>query len=342
MTFTVTLKQSGHQFQVEPDESILDAALRQNIALPYGCRTGACGACKGVITRGAAHQQAHAASALSNDEKARSMALLCCTQAASDLEIDIREVSASAPAARKFPCRVSAIERKGDDVIILQLQLPANEKPAYRAGQYLEFLLPDGARRCYSMASAPRDDGTLELHIRHMPGGLFTSQVFSTLKERDILRCEMPLGSFFLREDSSKPIVLLASGTGFAPIKAMVEQIAQQKITRPVSFYWGARQRSDLYLLELAQQWENTLPDFRFVPVLSEPAASDHWTGRTGLVHHAVIEDIPDLSGHQVYACGAPVMVEAAQRDFTQHHGLPEAEFYADAFTSAANLAHPV
>lgn len=345
MTFTVTLRQSGRQFQVEPDEPILAAALRQNVELPYGCKSGACGVCKSAITRGKIEQHEHAAFALPDDESARGLALLCCASAKSDIEIDVPEVNAVNAASDtqpcKLPCRISTIERKSADVIILKLQLPAGEKVPYRAGQYLQFILPDDMRRCYSMATPPRDDGTIELHIRHLPGGRFTDQVFGSLKERDILRCEIPFGTFFLREDSQKPIVLLASGTGFAPIKAIVEHIVQRKITRPIAFYWGGRRRSDLYLFDLAVQWAKEIPDFRFVPVLSEPDASDDWTGRTGFVHRAVIEDLRDLSGYQVYACGVPVMVESARRDFTQQHGLPENEFYADAFMSKADLARP-
>jgi CDP-4-dehydro-6-deoxyglucose reductase len=237
---------------------------------------------------------------------------------------------------------VNAIERKADDVVVLKLQLPANERLQYMAGQYLEFILKDGKRRSYSMASAPHADGPVELHIRHMPGGAFTDHVFNTMKERDILRFEAPLGTFFLREESDKPIVLLASGTGFAPLKAIVEHAVFKNITRPMTLYWGARRKKDLYMMELADQWAREIPNFKFVPVLSEPDADDAWTGRIGFVHRAVIEDLPDLSAYQVYACGAPVMVESAQRDFTQHHRLPEDEFYADSFTSAADLANPV
>jgi CDP-4-dehydro-6-deoxyglucose reductase len=343
MAFNVTLRQSGRQFQVEPDEPVLTAALRQGIGLPYGCKNGACGSCKGAVVGGEVEQRAHSSSALSNDEKTRGLALLCCATACTDLEIDIREVTGIGDVQiKKLPCRVNAIERKADDVVVLKLQLPANERLQYLAGQYLEFILKDGKRRSYSMASAPHADVPVELHIRHMPGGAFTDHVFNTMKERDILRFEAPLGTFFLREESDKPIVLLASGTGLAPLKAIVEHAVFKNITRPMTLYWGARRKKDLYMMELAEQWAREIPNFKFVPVLSEPDADDAWTGRTGFVHRAVIEDLPDLSAYQVYACGAPVMVESAQRDFTQHHRLPEDEFYADSFTSAADLANPV
>lgn len=343
MAFNVTLKQSGRQFQVEADETVLAAALRQNVHLPYGCKNGACGSCKGAIVQGQFEQGPHSASALSNDERTRGLALLCCSKPQSDLEVDVREIAGvDGVQVKKLPCRVAALERRADDVIVLKLQLPANERLQYLAGQYIEFILKDGARRSYSMATAPHKEGPIELHIRHMPGGKFTDHVFGPMKERDILRFEGPLGTFFLREDSDKPIVLLASGTGFAPIKAIIEHAHHVKLERPMTLYWGARRKKDLYLLDAAEQWAKEIPNFKFVPVLSEPDASDAWTGRTGFVHRAVIEDLPDLSSHQVYACGAPVMVESAQRDFTQHHRLPADEFYADSFTSAADLAHTV
>lgn len=343
MVFNVTLQQSGKQFEVEPDEPVLTAALRQGIGLPYGCKNGACGSCKGMVTEGRVAQGMHAASALSNDEKARGMALLCCAVPQSDLRIDIREVSGAGDVpVRKLPCRVNSLTRAADDVMIMRLQLPATEKLQYLAGQYLDFLLKDGRRRSYSIATAPQHDGLLELHIRHLPGGVFTDHVFGTMKEREILRFEGPLGTFFLREDSDKPIVLLASGTGFAPIQAIVEQAFAKGIERPMTVYWGGRRAQDLYRIDVAQAWTETRPGLRFIPVLSEPDASDAWTGRTGFVHRAVVEDLPDLSAYQVYACGAPVMVEAAHRDFTQHHGLPPDEFFADAFTSAADLANAI
>jgi CDP-4-dehydro-6-deoxyglucose reductase len=343
MAYNITLRQSGRQFQVEADESILAAALRQGIGLPYGCKNGACGSCKAMIVSGEVEQRVHSSSALSNDEKTRGMALLCCASANCDLEIDVREITGTADVpVKKLPCRVNALERAASDVMLVKLQLPANERLQYLAGQYVEFILKDGKRRSYSIASAPHQEGPIELHIRHMAGGVFTDHVFNTMKARDILRFEGPLGTFFLREDSDKPIILLASGTGFAPIKSIVEHALHKNLARPMTLYWGARHKADLYLFDLASQWASEYPHIQFVPVLSEPDDNDNWTGRTGFVHRAVIEDLPDLSSYQVYACGAPVMVESAHRDFTQHHSLPEEEFFADSFTSEADLANAV
>jgi CDP-4-dehydro-6-deoxyglucose reductase len=225
---------------------------------------------------------------------------------------------------------------------VISLQLPANEALAYRAGQYIEFMLKDGKRRSYSMANAPSSlDSPLTLHIRYMAGGLFTEHVFNAMKERDILRFEGPLGTFFLREESDKPIVLLASGTGFAPVKALVEHMIHLQSTRPVSLYWGGRRPHDLYMDALCREWAATLPNFRYVPVISDALPEDDWQGRGGFVHAAVMQDLPDLSGYQVYACGAPVMVDAARRDYVEQAGLPADEFFADAFTTEADLANP-
>jgi len=283
---------------------------------------------------------AHQQKALSLAEEESGLILTCCATPQTDCVVEARSVPGLGELPiLKMPTRVLAIDRPAPDVAVLKMQLPANQNFQYRAGQYIEFILRDGARRSYSMANAPGavgDPPAIELHIRHMPGGLFTDQVFSTLKLRDILRMEGPFGSFFLRE-GPQPIVLLASGTGFAPIKALIQQLQAQGNTRPAVLYWGCRRRADLYQHDWAEQAAAETPWLTYVPVLSEPAAEDGWTGRTGFVHQAVMADWPDLSGHQVYACGAPVMVDAAQRDFTARCGLPAEAFFADAFTSEAD-----
>jgi CDP-4-dehydro-6-deoxyglucose reductase len=342
MTFQITVQPSGHRFECEADETILSAAIHAGIGLPYGCKNGACGSCKGRILEGSVEHKPHQQRALSDMEKAQGYSLFCCALAHGDLVIEAREVGGSSDyPVRKMPTRIASIRRAAPDVAVITLQLPANEALAYRAGQYVEFMLRDGKRRAYSIACAPSLDQPLELHIRHLPGGHFTDQVFSTMKERDILRFEGPLGTFFLREESDKPIVLLASGTGFAPVKALVEHLQHLKSTRPVSLYWGGRRPQDLYMHELCEQWAATLPNFRYVPVVSDALPEDGWQGRSGYVHAAVMQDIADLSGYQVYACGAPVMVDAARRDYVAQCRLPDEEFFADAFTTEADLARP-
>jgi len=341
MPFTVTVQPSGRSFSVERDEPILHAAIQAGIGLPYGCKDGACGSCKCRLLEGRVIHGAHQTKALSAEEEAAGFVLTCCAAPQTDVVIEARTVPGAGEfPVRKMPARLMAIAKPAPDVAVLTLQLPANEVLRYHAGQYVEFILRDGARRSYSMASAPHtqtDKPAIELHIRHMPGGKFTDHVFGAMKEKEILRLEGPFGSFFLREDSDKPIVLLASGTGFAPIKAIVEHMEFKGIQRPTLLYWGCRSKADLYLHDWAQAAAARLPNLRYVPVLSEPKPEDGWSGRTGFVHQAVMTDLPDLSGHQVYACGAPIMVESAQKDFIARCGLPADEFYADSFTSEAD-----
>ena len=344
MPYQVTLKTSGKQFTVNQDETVLEAALSQNINLPYGCKNGACGSCKGKILEGQVTHGQHSESAMSRADETAGATLFCCAHPQSDLLIEAREVQGAGDIAiRKVPCRVNEISRHGSDVAILKLQLPASERFQFLAGQYLEFLLKDGQRRAYSIANAPEQEGPLELHIRHLPGGLFTDFVFAAkdpaLKEKDILRFEGPLGSFFLREDSKKPIIFVAAGTGFAPIKSIIEQMQAKKIQRPISLDWGGRRPSDLYMNSLCETWAQDLPDFKYIPVISDALPEDTWDGRSGFVHEAVMTDHPNLKDFQVYACGAPVMVNAARQDFSSQCHLPEEEFFADSFTSAADLA---
>jgi len=341
MSFQVTVQPSGHQFTCEEGETVLAAAIRANIGLPYGCKNGACGSCKGKILSGSVTHGVHQEKALSAADEERGGSLFCCAKPSTDLVIEAREVAGVGDfPIKKLPTRVAAVEKVTDDVAIVSLQLPANERLQYRAGQYIEFLLKDNKRRSYSMANAPHLDERITLHIRHMPGGLFTDFVFNTMKERDILRFEGPLGTFFLREDSDKPMILLASGTGFAPIKAIIEQAIHNGAKRPMTLYWGGRRPKDLYMQQLCEEWARSYPNFTYVPVVSDALPEDNWSGRTGFVHKAVMEDFPDLSGHQVYACGAPIVVESAKKEYVAQCRLPEEEFYADAFTSEADLAH--
>lgn len=332
MAHQVTLQPSGHQFSVAAGGTILEAALDAGINLPYGCKNGACGACKGKVLEGTVDLGAAQESALPADERVAGMALFCCAKPLSDVTLEAREVSAAKDIPVKtMPCRVQALERVADDVMVVRLKLPTSERLQFLAGQYIEFLLADGKRRAFSLANAPHCDDLLELHIRHVPGGNFTDHVFHKMKVKDILRIEGPLGSFFLREDSTKPIILVAGGTGFAPIKGLIEHAIHIGVKRPLQLYWGARNHAGLYLNALAEKWvaENGIA---YTPVLSEPDAD--WTGRTGLVHQAVLADHPDLAAYQVYACGAPAMCEAAKRDFVAH-GLPAEEFFADVFSYA-------
>jgi len=338
MSHQVTIQPSGHQFTVQDDETILEAALREGFALPYGCRNGACGSCKGKVLSGELDYGVHTPTALKDEEKVQGRALFCRAKPLSDLTIEAKEIGAAKDIVVKtLPCRVEKLDKRADDVMVMKLKLPANERLQFFAGQYIDFQLKDGKSRSYSLANPPHDDALLELHVRHVPGGLFTDTLFSTLKERDILRLKGPLGSFFIREDSDKPMIFIAGGTGFAPIKGMLEHAFAEHTDREMVLYWGVRSLKDLYMAKLPQQWQAEQPNFSFIPVLSNPQPADHWQGRTGFVHEAVLADFSDLSGYQVYACGAPVMVDSAREAFTRARNLPEDEFFADSFVYSAD-----
>ncbi len=338
--FHVTVQPSGRSFDNLPTEPVLTAAVRQGIGLPYGCKDGACGSCKCKLLSGEVTLGAHQDKALSAEEQAHGIILTCCALPLSDLVLESKQVTmAGAPPIRKMPSRLASLVRKSSDVMVLRLQLPANDSFIYLAGQYIEFILRDGARRSYSMANAPHSGSELELHIRHMPGGKFTDHVFGDMKEKEILRIEGPYGSFYLREESTKPVILLASGTGFAPIKALLEHMQHLGSTRPITLYWGGRRPGDLYMNDWIQQQLECTSTLRYIPVVSNATQEDQWSGRTGFVHRAVLDDFPDLGGHQVYACGAPVVIDAARRDFCTLAHLPEDELFADSFTSEADKA---
>jgi CDP-4-dehydro-6-deoxyglucose reductase, E3 len=334
MSFKISLQPGGQQFDAEADQTILDAALAAGLLLPHSCRDGACGACKGAVISGSVDYGRFSAGALTDAERADGQALFCRATPRSDLVLEARNVTRAGDIPiKKLPCRVQKLARVAEDVMLLEVKLPASEAFQFRAGQYVDFLLADGRRRSFSIANAPHVAGHLELHVRRIPGGQFTTHVFETMKERDILRFEGPLGSFFLDEDSPRPIVLLAGGTGFAPIKSIVEHALHRGLDRPMTMYWGARDPAGLYMDSLVREWEKSLAGFRYIPVVSDMQNGNDWAGRHGLVHQAVMEDLPDLSAYDVYACGAPAMIEAARADFIGRCGLPEDAFHADSFT---------
>jgi len=335
MAHRVTLKPSGHTYEVEEGKTILQAGLDAGHMLPYSCRAGVCRTCRGTVVEGKVDYGLAHETYLPQSDRDKGYALLCQAKPLSDLVVEVREVHGVRP--RIIPCRVEKLDKPASDVAVIGLRLPMNENFRFLAGQYVDILLKDGKRRSYSLATKPDTGGVtaLEIHVRHTPGGLFTEQVFTKLKVRDLLRFEGPLGSFYLREESEKPMILLASGTGFAPIRSIIEAALEKKLEqkRPMTLYWGCRVRQDLYQMELAQSWVR--PGFKFVPVLSD----EKWDGRTGFVHRAVMEDFPDMSGVQVYACGAPIVVESARKDFSLQCRLPAEEFFADSFITEAEKA---
>lgn len=336
MAWTITVQGSGARLLAHGHQSVLEAALAAGRGFPYGCRSGTCGSCKGQVVSGSVDHGEACLSALTPAERAAGLALFCQARPLSDLVVKVREAEALAEiAVRTLPARVAALERLAHDVMRVALKLPSSERLEFLAGQYVEILLPGGRARCFSLANPPGREGPLELHVRRYPGGLFSTQVFERMKEGDLLRLRGPLGSFHLAREGRGPVVLVAGGTGFAPIKAILEEALARAEDRPMRLYWGVRARRDLYLDALPRRWALEHPRFTYVPVLSEPLPEDDWDGRTGLVHAAVCEDLPDLSGQEVCMSGPPPMIEAAREAFLARGLAPESLHY-DAFEFAA------
>ena len=336
MTFEITIKPSDHRFDCAEDETILAAALRASLLLPYGCRDGACGSCKSKIVEGDVDYGHSQTATLTEIEKKQGYVLPCVARPLSAVTLECREVRRAGDIQiRKLPCRIENIEIVAPEVAIVSLKLPHNERLQFLAGQYIDILLKNGGRRSFSLATPPHDDGFLQLHVRHMASGAFTEHLFRDTPTKEILRIEGPHGAFYLREQSDKPMIFVAGGTGFAPIKSVIEHAFHQGVQRETVLYWGVRTLADLYLPALPGSWQQAHPNFKFIPVLSDPLPEDNWPGRVGLVHQAVLDDFADLSAYQVYACGAPAMITAARQDFSALRRLPEEEFFADSFTSA-------
>ncbi len=331
MSFKVSVPATGHSFTVNEGETILEAAIREGLGLPYGCRNGACGKCAGELISGEIdYQQELRSAALAEAEAGKT--LFCQACAKSDLKIAVREITQSGDIEIKtLPCRVEHMKLLSHDVMQLKLKLPETERLQFMAGQYIEILLRDGKRRAFSIANAPHDDEFIELQIRHVPDGQFGDFVFDGLKEKALMRIEGPLGSYYLREDSDRPIILMGGGTGYAPLKGMLEHAFYTDLQRPIHLYCGVRSLRDLYMHDQVTAWAEQHDNLSYTPVLSQPEPDDNWQGETGLVHEKVVADHPDLSSYDVYMSGPPPMIKAGM-DLFYAHGLPESQIYSDSF----------
>lgn len=328
MSFTVHVEPSGHHFECESGEPILDAAERQGINLPYGCRNGLCGSCSGTLISGAVSYPEDNAPDL--EGKDESYCLVCKASPASDITISIHELESSQEIeVRTLPVKVDELEQLAHDVMRVYLKLPDNQRLQFLAGQYIDFLLEDGRRRAFSIANAPHDDQRIELHIRFVAGGEFTEYVFDGMKPGDIHRVQAPLGGFYLREASPRPLIFMAGGTGFAPLKGIIEHALHTGDQRPIHLFWGVRAKRDIYLDELARDWAEKYPQLQFTPVLSEP--DDDWDGEKGWVHEAVLRHYPEMSPYDLYMSGPPAMIFAA-RDAFLAAGLSLDHMYSDVF----------
>jgi CDP-4-dehydro-6-deoxyglucose reductase len=331
MSYRITITANTGSFVASAGQTLLDAALKQGQQLPYGCRNGECGACKARVVSGKVTHNGKVFAALTAAEQREGWCLVCQARAESDVTLQVREVDRAAPLeARTLPARVARVEQLSHDVLGIWLKLPQNERLAFRAGQYIEVLMQDGKQRHFSLANAPHDDEFLQLHVRYFPGGALGEFSLKGLHEKEQLRIRGPYGTFALREESTRPLVLVAGGTGFAPLKAILEHAFAKGVQQPIRLYWGVRAKRDLYS-PLPEQWGREHPNFSFVPVLSESVPEEDWHGRRGLVHEAVAADYYDLSDCDVYVSGPPVMVKAVAQ-VCAHRGLPPERMYSDAF----------
>jgi len=341
MTHTVIVQPSAHQFDIEEGESILDAAMRQNIDLPYGCRGGVCGSCVGFVLKGEVYYDDEPI-ALDDEMKKNKQALFCIAKTKSDLEISIEELDdVDALDVKQYACHVSSKDRLCHDVIALKITLDNNERLQYHAGQYIEFILEDGKRRAFSIANAPHNDDLIELHIRHVDGGLFTDFLFESMPENSSLKMQGPLGQFYLRENRQRPIIMMGGGTGFGPLKAMLEHIEHVGFDQPIHMFMGVRALRDLYMDEMAKQWMQNNKNLTFTPVLSDPMSEDQWQGETGFVHQAVANKFNDLSAFDIYMSGPPPMVNAAVDLFVKQ-GTSKDNMFSDAFEYSADAAQAI
>ncbi len=335
--FHVLANPDNRIIPVKEDESLLDACLRDGLAMPFDCRNGGCGVCKCTVLHGEVELGPYQESALSDAEREAGRVLACIAKPVSDVEIEYEPSGAAVRPVLVHEAQVVSMDLLAPDVMRVRLEVEGGGRIPFYAGQYINILLEDGQKRAFSFATAPHEPGPIELHIRRIEGGLFTTRVFTTMKVGDRLRFEGPVGSFFLREEGTKPVIFVAGATGFAPVKSMVEHAFHAGLARPMVLYWGTRTLADMYLRQLPEKWAAEHHNFRFVPVLSDPRPEDAWEGRTGLVHEAILRDYPDLAGHRIYACGSVKMVEAAQPAFAKQ-GLSPDDCFSDAFKLAPRI----
>ncbi len=328
--FNIKNQSSGTTFSTTEDQSILDGAIEHGVNFPYGCKNGFCGQCKALITEGEVEYENDIPPGIDQDEVDSGVALLCQCKAKTDVVLEINEIDPEVAEieVKTLPCKVESIAKLNHDVAQVILKTPSENTLQYLAGQYIDIIYPDIGMRAFSIANAPNNSNLLELHIRLIEGGEFTNIVFNDLEEKAMLNIEGPKGDFYLRDKSDNPIIMVAGGTGFGPVKAMVEHAIETNLDREINIYWGVRDLQDMYS-DLPSKWSSEYSNINFTPVLSE--SSEDWDGAKGYVHEKVLIDFDNLSAYDVYVCGAPEMVKAAANSFVEKD-MNKDNFFSDAF----------
>jgi CDP-4-dehydro-6-deoxyglucose reductase len=333
-SFEVRIAPHGKVVRVKAAQSILDAALDAGLNLPHSCKSGHCSSCRARLLTGRIHYPHGTPLGLTAEEARSGDVLLCQARALSDLAVDVRLVAAVADVEIKtLPCRIARLHHLAPDVMQVFLRLPSVESLAFQAGQYLDVLLEDGARRSFSIASPPHDADLIELHARYVPGGGFTERLFKELRPGALLRIEGPIGQFVYRA-GTRPLMLIAGGTGFAPLKSMLRHVLEHGINRQIHLYWGARRAQDLYEEALVLEWARKFPQLQFSGVLSEAGELEAGARQLGWVHEAVLARHPDLGLFDIYAAGPPALIEVIRATFPQAGALAQALFF-DSFDYA-------
>jgi len=336
--YTIKILPSELSFSVDKKETVLQAALRQDFKFPYACDNGACYACEGKLMAGEIKLRNSGqiiSAPESEDESKFAKTLFCMAVPQTNLVIEVKKLlTPNEMPLRKAACQIKSVTPLSRDVKIVKLLLPAGKKFDYCPGQYLEVNLQKNGKCAFSIANAP-GSREIELHIRHLPDGASSDELDDWLQNESILKIELPLGDCILKPTNENTLIFLAGSTGFAPFKAMLEHAFNTKRDQKIVLYWGGRCVEDLYLHDLLLDWDKKHSHFDYIPVISEPETQTQWSGRTGLVHLAVLEDFKDFSqGIEVYAGGSPGMVYAALDAFIEK-GLPEDHIYSDVFSYA-------
>jgi NAD(P)H-flavin reductase/ferredoxin len=323
--YDVRIAGTDSHFACEPGQSLLAAALKAGIEMPYSCRKGVCGNCAGALVSGEVECPP-------NDVAGPGQHLYCQCRPLSNLVIEPAAWHRIDPAAHKtFNVKVYRNTLAAEDVSVLQLRLPAGQRAKFKAGQYLHVALPDGSRRSYSMANPPHESDSLQLHVRHVAGGQFT-RILGGLQQGDVLQVELPFGNFARREDSDTPMLCVVGGTGFAPVKSLLDDLVKNRVDRPLSLIWGARNRAGLYMMAAVQRWQKLLPRFTFLSAVEDAGDAQELGGFHGRAHDAVLAHHLSLSRHEVYCCGSPAMVKAVRKACIEDRGLDPQHFFSDAF----------